>query len=218
MSLLANSGKFGNWICQERDSDLSHMAARSRKIVILAERRRNASEPPSGPLEGISSHLDSLYRTARLLTESEAAAEDLVQETAIRAWRGWTSLRSFASLKPWLLQILHRIFLNTVRAEERRPPFLDVEIDELLSHPLLSVENEESSQDNSLSEDIGAALESLSATFREALWLVEVEELKLSEVAEITGVPVGTVASRVHRARRLLREFLRSHGPGKRGK
>jgi RNA polymerase sigma-70 factor, ECF subfamily len=194
------------------------MAARSSKIVILAEHRRNPSEPLSHPLEGISLHLDSLYRTARLLTGSEAAAEDLVQETAIRAWRGWTSLRSFTSLKPWLLQILHRTFLNTVRAEERRPPFLDVEIDELLSHPVLSVENEESSQGTSLSEDIVSALESLSSAFREALWLVEVEELKLSEVAEITGVPVGTVASRVHRARRLLREFLRSRGEGKRGK
>ncbi len=217
MSLPANFAKFENWISQERDSDLSKMAARSPKIVILAEHRRNASEPLSRPLEGISLHLDSLYRTARLLTGSDAAAEDLVQETAIRAWRGWTSLRSFTSLKPWLLQILHRTFLNTVRAEGRRPPFLDVEIDELLSHPVLSVESEESSPDTSLSDDIVAALESLSSAFREALWLVEVEELKLSEVAEVTGVPVGTVASRVHRARRLLREFLRSRGQGKRG-
>jgi RNA polymerase sigma-70 factor (ECF subfamily) len=162
-------------------------------------------------------HLDSLYRTARLLTGSNAAAEDLVQETAIRAWRGWTSLRSFTSLKPWLLQILHRTFLNTLRAAERRPPFVDVDLEELLSHPMLSVENEETSHDNFFSEDIVAALESLSSAFREALWLVEVEELKLSEVAEITGVPVGTVASRVHRARRLLREFLHSRGRGKRG-
>jgi RNA polymerase sigma-70 factor (ECF subfamily) len=104
-----------------------------------------------------------------------------------------------------------------VRAEKRRPPFLDVDIDELLSHPVLSVENEESWQGALLSEDIVAALESLSSAFREALWLVEVEELKLSEVAEVTGVPVGTVASRVHRARRLLREFLSSRGQGKRG-
>jgi RNA polymerase sigma-70 factor, ECF subfamily len=195
---------------------LSTVATRSPKIVVLAE-RRNASEAVSGPLEGVSVHLDSLYRTARLLTGNEAAAEDLVQETAIRAWRGWKSLRSLTSLKPWLLQILHRTFLNTVRADKRRPPFLDIEIDELLSHPLLSVENEESSQIAPLPEDIIAALESLSSDFREALWLVEVEELKLSEVAEITGVPVGTVASRVHRARRLLREFLRSRGQGKRG-
>ena len=193
------------------------MGARSPKIVVLAERRRKVAEPPLHPLEGLSLHLDSLYRTARLLTGSEAAAEDLVQETAIRAWRGWTRLRSFTSLKPWLLQILHRTFLNTVRADERRPPFLDIEIDELLSHPVLSVETEESFQRAPLSEDIVAALESLPPAFREALWLVEVEELKLSEVAEVTGVPVGTVASRLHRARRLLREFLCSRGRGKRG-
>ncbi len=193
------------------------MAARSPKIVILAEHRRNASEPPSGPLEGVSLHLDSLYRTARLLTRNEDAAEDLVQETAIRAWRGWTSLRSFTSLKPWLLQILHRTFLNTVRAEERRPPFLDIQIDELLSHPVLSIENDETAPGAPFSDDIFVALESLPSTFREALWLVDVEELKLSEVAEVMGVPVGTVASRVHRARRLLRELLRSRGQGKRG-
>jgi RNA polymerase sigma-70 factor, ECF subfamily len=193
------------------------MAARSPKIVILAERRRDVSEAPLHPLEGLSLHLDSLYRTARLLTRNEAAAEDLVQETAIRAWRGWTTLRSFASLKPWLLQILHRTFLNTVRAEERRPPFLDIQIDELLSHPVLSIENDETAPGASFSEDIFAALESLPSTFREALWLVDVEELKLSEVAEVMGVPVGTVASRVHRARRLLRELLRSRGQGKRG-
>jgi RNA polymerase sigma-70 factor (ECF subfamily) len=196
---------------------LIKVAARSPKIVILAEHRRDASESLSLPLEGISLHLDSLYRTARLLTGSHAAAEDLVQETAIRAWRGWTSLRSFTSLKAWLLQILHRIFLNTVRAEKRRPPFLDIEIDDLLSHPVPSVQSEENWQGALLSEDIVAALESLPGAFREALWLVEVEELKLSEVAEVTGVPVGTVASRVHRARRLLREFLRSRGQGKRG-
>src|SRR5260370_28684508 len=110
------------------------MAARSPKIVILAEHRRNASEPPSGPLEGVSLHLDSLYRTARLLTRNEDAAEDLVQETAIRAWRGWTCLRSFTSLMPWLLLILHRTFLNSVSAEDRRPTFLVLEIDSLLSY------------------------------------------------------------------------------------
>jgi RNA polymerase sigma-70 factor, ECF subfamily len=193
------------------------MAARSPKIVILAERRRDVSETRLHPLEGLSLHLDSLYRTARLLTRDEAAAEDLVQETAIRAWRRWTSLRSFTSLKPWLLQILHRTFLNTVRAEERRPPFLDIQIDELLSHPVLSIENDGTAPGAPFSEDIFAALESLPSTFREALWLVDVEELKLSEVAEVTAVPVGTVASRVHRARRLLRELLRSRGQGKRG-
>src|SRR5262249_38504936 len=135
------------------------MPARSPKIVILAERRPTTVGTSLHPLEGLSLHLDSLYRTARLLTGSNAAAEDLVQETAIRAWRRWNSLRSFTSLKPWLLQILHRTFLNTVRAEKRRPPFLDVDIDELLSHSVLSVENEESSHGTFPSEDIVAALE-----------------------------------------------------------
>jgi DNA-directed RNA polymerase specialized sigma24 family protein len=84
------------------------MSARAPKIVILAERRPTTVAAWLHPVEGFSLHLDSLYRTARLLTGSNAAAEDLVQETAIRAWRGWTSLQSFTSLKPWLLQILHR--------------------------------------------------------------------------------------------------------------
>src|SRR5260370_7121018 len=108
------------------------MAARSPKIVILAEHRRNASEPPSGPLEGVILHLDSLYRTARLLTRNEDSAEDLVQDTAIRSWRAWTSLRSFTSLNPWLLQLLHRTFLNTVPATDRPPPLLPLLIHHLL--------------------------------------------------------------------------------------
>jgi RNA polymerase sigma-70 factor (ECF subfamily) len=158
--------------------------------------------------EALGAHLDSLYGAARVLTGDAAQAEDLVQETALAAYRGWASLRAPGAVKRWLLTILRRTFLNAVRHRDRRPPFLDVDITALLEHPVLGTETRVQLRDDLLSDDVATALDALPLEFREAVWLVDVEELTMPEVAEVLDVPVGTVASRVHRARRLLRERL----------
>lgn len=119
-----------------------------------------------------------------------------------------------AAVKPWLLQILHRSFLNTLRSQRRRPQLVDIDIEELASHPLVGLEFEPSPTDCPLSDEMARALDELPPGFREALWLVDVEDLTLAESALVLGLPIGTVASRLHRARRLLRERFGSATKG----
>lgn len=89
---------------------------------------------------------------------------------------------------------------------------MDLDVEELVTHPLVGIEFEPGSMGALFSDELTSALEGLSPGFREAVWLVDVEELKLAEAAEVLELPVGTVASRVHRARRLLRERLENAG------
>jgi RNA polymerase sigma-70 factor (ECF subfamily) len=167
--------------------------------------------------EALGRHLGCLYGAARLLTGDPAAAEDLVQEAAIAAFRGWGELRAHAAVKSWLLRILHRTFLNTLRHAGRRPPFVDIDIDELIGHPILGGEPVAPvpASELVLSEEVERALAALPHGFREVVWLVDVEELTIAETADVLELPAGTVASRVHRARRLLREALTPGGPRK---
>lgn len=156
--------------------------------------------------QALADHLDSLYAVARLLTREHGLAEDLVQETALAAFRAWGELRKPAAVKSWFLRILRNTFLNTQRHADRRPPFADIDVDDLLTHPVLQVEP--AGLEPVISDELAQALESLPVEFRETLWLIDVEELTVAETAEVLDVPVGTAASRAHRARRMLRERL----------
>lgn len=190
------------------------MSASDPKIVPLRPRGAHAPEAPNGAFmldDALARHLDSLFATARLLTGENAAAEDLVQETALAAFRFWGDLREPGAVKGWLLRILHNTFVSSHRHRGRRPPFVDLDIDEILSHPLLRTEPPVAG--GPLSDDVAAALEALPVEFREAVWLIDVEELTVAEAARVLDIPVGTAASRVHRARRQLRERLSAtHG------
>lgn len=185
------------------------MPSHDSKLVVLRPRRSQGDVVPSGPLTVDATlvlHLDGLFATARLLTGEVAAAEDLVQETALAAFRSWGELRNPSAVKTWLLRILHNTHVSARRHSSRRPPFVDLNIEELLTHPLLQAEPD--LPDNSLSGEVALALESLPLEYREAVWLIDVEEQTIAEAAQVLDVPVGTAASRVHRARRLLRERL----------
>ena len=181
-------------------------------------RRAGADSTPAGEApakvelltidEAIGRNLDALYATARMLTGTPAAAEDLVQETALAAFRAWGSLRQPGAVKTWLFRILYRAHLNHRRREKRRPALADLDIDELLDHPILGWEPELPLPEADLSEEIAEALAALPDGFRETVWLIDVEELTIAEAAEVMDVPPGTVASRVYRARRMLRETL----------
>lgn len=182
----------------------------SPEPISLLARRMEATRPeaPGSTLEEVlGAHLASLYRTARVLTGNAHAAEDLVQESVVKACRAWDQLRSVHSAKAWLLQIVHRTFLNTRRGEARRVPLVDLDVhdEELLADALLAQEPLASAE---LSEAVAAALDALPVGFREALWLLDVEELKISEAAEVLDLPPGTVASRAHRGRQKLRALL----------
>jgi RNA polymerase sigma factor (sigma-70 family) len=185
----------------------------SSKLVLIPGGQPSSLAPSAEHVGGLdaalAAHLASLYRTARLLSGSETAAEDIVQETALRAFRSWDRLRSKSAVKAWLLQILHRTFLNQRRDASRRPQPADIELDTLLSSPLLSMEPTWTPVEGAVDDEVAAALDGLPCSFREAVWLVDVEELTFAEAARVLDIPPGTVASRVHRARMLLREQLK---------
>jgi RNA polymerase sigma-70 factor (ECF subfamily) len=167
-------------------------------------------EAPATVEVALGTNLDALYATARFLCGNAADAEDLVQDTALAAYRAWGELRDARAAKAWLMRILYRKCLNTGRQRRRQPPLVDVDIDTLLAHPILGVEPQVPIIDDALSDDVREALDALPEGFAEVVWLVDVHELTLAEAADVLQVPVGTAASRVHRARRLLRDSLAS--------
>jgi RNA polymerase sigma-70 factor (ECF subfamily) len=189
---------------------------RDRKIIPFASRPGGApARAGSGPLtfeEALAAHLDSLYATARRLVSEPSEAEDLVQEVALRAYRSFADLRSHDRFRAWLFTILHNTARNLARDSSRRVPTLDVELDTVLDDPLLAEPASGSPErlllEKSLPEDLESGLRALPDPFLRILWLVDVEEFTLSEAAEILGIPPGTAASRLHRARRAVREHL----------
>jgi len=149
-------------------------------------------------------HLDLLYRVARRLTGNEHDAEDLVQETYFRAYRafGEFELREFG-VRPWLLKILNNTYLNRAAREKRAPRLIDQQtLDESQAGatdtgpPELDYEN--------LDQEVRRALDDLSPEFRSVMLLWAANELSYREIADTLGVPIGTVMSRLHRARQQL--------------
>ncbi len=162
--------------------------------------------------EALAENLDSLYATARRIVRDPSLAEDLVQEVTLKAYRSFHDLRSHDRFRAWLFTILHNTARNLGRDASRRVAFVDLDLDALLDDPLLAGSTapspEELLLEDCLGEDLEAGLDALPDPLRRVLWLVDVEEFTLAEVAEILGIPPGTAASRLHRARCALREHL----------
>jgi RNA polymerase sigma-70 factor (ECF subfamily) len=162
--------------------------------------------------ELLSAHLDALYGTAlRLCGGREADAEDLLQETAVRALQGFQSLRDPQAGRAWLFTILVRTFRNRVRTAERRAETLAADLDEEAFEDALeawrpSPTPEELLATHRLREWLTVALDALDASLRVVIWLVDIEGFRQREVAEMLEIPEGTVASRLYRARQRLRE------------
>lgn len=186
-----------------------------KKIVSFPARGEPAPDAGrSGPLtfeEALAAELDSLHATALHLMRDEALAEDLVQETALRAFRSFRDLRSHDRFRAWLFTILHNAAKNLVRDAARQVPIVDIDLDTLLEDPLLA-ESEPTPEQVLLREClpqlIEDALNALPGPMLQVFWLVDAEEFTIAETAGILGVPAGTVASRLHRARRAVRESL----------
>ena len=155
------------------------------------------------------SYIDSLYGTALRLTRRGADAEDLVQDTYLKAFRSASQFQRGTNLKAWLFTILHNTFRNMRRHDGRNPIYIDSETVEQAAN--LSVQGETPEQiltRATLDADLQAALDALPGAFRRAVWLRDVEELTYAEIAQVLGVPIGTVMSRISRGRRLLYERL----------
>jgi RNA polymerase sigma-70 factor, ECF subfamily len=159
--------------------------------------------------------MPQLYSAALRMTRNPADAEDLVQETYLKAYRGFASFTEGTNLKAWLYRILTNTYINSYRAAARRPQISDVEdVEDLYLYRRLASDGrdgrsaEDEALDSFTDDEVKAAIESLPETFRMAVLLADVEGFSYKEIAEITGVPIGTVMSRIHRGRRALQKAL----------
>jgi RNA polymerase sigma-70 factor (ECF subfamily) len=158
--------------------------------------------------------LSELYGGALRLTRNPTDAEDLLQETFLRAYRGFASFKEGTNLRAWLYRILTNAFINIYRKRQREPQTVsDSDVEEWYLYDKLGAEGAEASAeaqvlDSLPDEDVQEALASLPDQFRLAVLLADVEGFSYKEIAEILDVPIGTVMSRLHRGRRALERRL----------
>ena len=161
-------------------------------------------------------YLDSLYRTALRLTRVPADAEDLVQETYLKAFRAAGRFEPGTNLRAWLFTILHNGARNRSRDRARDRVIIDSEaVDRATDTPAgltLGVQPGETPETlllrETLTPDLQAAIDALPDAFRQAVWLRDVEEFSYAEIAGMLDIPIGTVMSRISRARRMLFDRL----------
>ncbi|RMH15546.1 MAG: sigma-70 family RNA polymerase sigma factor [Acidobacteria bacterium] len=160
-------------------------------------------------------YLDALYNMAYRMTRNAEDAEDLVQETYLKAYRYFDKFQPGTNLKAWLFKIMKNTFINGYRKRQNQPPqsaFSDIEeSSETILHedagPGIK-DPEQEILDKVLDEDVQQALDSLPNDYRLAILLVDLEGFSYKEAASILEVPVGTVMSRLYRGRRLLEQAL----------
>jgi RNA polymerase sigma-70 factor (ECF subfamily) len=154
-------------------------------------------------------YMNQLYAAAMRYTKNPEDAQDLVQDTYAKAYTSFHQFEPGTNLKAWLYRVLTTTFINTYRKDQRRPQTSDSEFAEASSH---TSDQGKSSEDvvleNLPDSDIKNALAEIPEEFRMAVYLADVEGFSYKEIAEIVGVPAGTVMSRLHRGRKQLREKL----------
>jgi RNA polymerase sigma-70 factor (ECF subfamily) len=166
-------------------------------------------------------YMSSLYTAALRMTRNPADAEDLVQETYLKAYRAFGRFEEGTNLKAWLYRILTNTFINSYRSKKRRPEQTELdEVEDLYLYRRLGGleavtagrSAEEEVLDHFTDSDVKAAVEALPEAFRMAVLLADVEGFSYKEIAEILEVPIGTVMSRLHRGRKALQKVLHDLG------
>ena len=159
-------------------------------------------------------HLNALMRTARRMTKSETDAEDLVQETMLKAYRFFDKFEEGTNCKAWLFKIMTNIFINNYRSKSKAPEALAIDdIDDGFLYGQLAQnygvnDPEKEFFSKIFDDDIKNAIKDLPEDFRIVVVLSFLEGFAYQEIAEITGLQIGTVKSRLHRGRKLLQKSL----------
>jgi len=178
--------------------------------------KKHASEKQKAFEQEALPHTDLLYNYALRMTNNPADADDLVQETYLKAYRFWDSYEQGTNIRAWLFRILKNSYINRYRREVREPD--TVEYDDVKS--MYAVRGDSSSEGNDaqesmfgnlLDDEITGAIASLPDEFRTVVILCDIEGLTYEEVAAFMECPLGTVRSRLHRGRKLLRGKLASY-------
>jgi RNA polymerase sigma-70 factor (ECF subfamily) len=163
-------------------------------------------------------HLDTLYSTALRLTRSPVDAEDLVQDTLVRAYRFYDRFEAGTNFRAWLLRIQMNTFVNRYRRTTRERQVFDGPMATPVGEGVMSratmralTDPVGDAQRQIIGREINRAFEVLSEDARAMVLLADVEELSYKEIAEVMGCPIGTVTSRLHRARKQLQESLQQH-------
>lgn len=163
-------------------------------------------------------HLNALYGAALRYTRTHAEAEDLVQETILRAWHKWHQFEAGTNCKAWLFRILTNTFINGYRRRVKEREILEAELMGRHGERFFSRQSaqrwgdpEQGFEANNLSPVVERALSDLPVNFRTVVVLADLQSFSYREIAEIVGCPIGTVMSRLFRARRMLQASLREH-------
>ncbi len=156
-----------------------------------------------------------LYSAAVRMTRSRTDAEDLVQETYLRAYRGYANFTDGTNLRAWLFRILTNTFINSYRAKQRRVQETDLDdVEDLYLYKRISgIDVASRSAEDTLFElftddEVKNALEALPESFRMPVLLADVEDFSYKEIAEMLDIPIGTVMSRLHRGRKAMHKAL----------
>ena len=170
---------------------------------------RTAGGGPDWFADEALSFVDALYGTALRLTRRPADAEDLVQDTYLKAFRAANQFQRGTNLKAWLFTILHNTYRNMRRHDGRNPVDVNSEtVEQAVDVAGADQTPEQLLTRATLDADLQEALDALPEAFRQAVWLRDVEEFAYAEIAAMLDIPIGTVMSRISRGRRMLYERL----------
>jgi RNA polymerase sigma-70 factor (ECF subfamily) len=169
----------------------------------------------------VSPWLDALYASAVRLTRNDRNAEDLVQDTVMRAWRFFDKFQKGTNFRAWLFKILTNTFINSYRRNTREKSLQDESERQSVEARFFSSDVTEQAQnpeeyllERVMSEDVLKAIDALSIDFRMVVILADIQEFTYKEIAEILDVPVGTVMSRLFRGRKQLQKTLLAREAG----